>query len=95
MKIQLSLCLLALLCSLRSSSAAPVGPGVIRGACCQGNGNTPIPIGKVKEMKNSPIHCKVRSVIVTTESNKKFCLDPTWSWTQTLKKEFGKEKRLR
>ncbi|XP_007574443.1 eotaxin-like [Poecilia formosa] len=94
MKIQLILCLLALLCSLRSSSAAPVGPGEILDACCHGNGKTQIPKGKVKEMKNSPIHCKVRSVIVTTESNKKFCLDPNWTWTQTLQKEFRKEKRL-
>ncbi|XP_043959844.1 C-C motif chemokine 24-like [Gambusia affinis] len=94
MKIQLSLCLLALLCSLWSSSAAPVGPGVISGACCQGNSNTTIPRGKVKELQNSPIHCKVKSVIITTESNKKFCLDPAWTWTQTLQREFGKEKRL-
>ncbi|KAM4744151.1 C-C motif chemokine 24-like [Anableps anableps] len=92
MKIQLTLCLLTLLCSLRSSSAAPVGPQlVLHASCCQENRDVKIPKGKVMALDQSPSHCRLRSVIVTTESKKKFCLDPDWSWTHKLQRAFGKE----
>ncbi|XP_047218547.1 C-C motif chemokine 4-like isoform X2 [Girardinichthys multiradiatus] len=91
MKILLTLCLLIFLCFLCSSSAAPLGPGLVpMGFCCSHNTNMTIPKVKVKNLEMSSGHCKLRSVIVITE-RKKFCLDPNGSWTQELQREFEKE----
>ncbi|XP_038156464.1 C-X-C motif chemokine 9-like [Cyprinodon tularosa] len=94
MKILLTLCLLTFLYFLRSSSAGPVAPelGGINGSCCLHNSNMTILRGKVKDLEMSPNHCQIRSVIVTTVSERRFCLDPTGSWTKKLLKEF--EKRI-
>ncbi|KAK5599155.1 hypothetical protein CRENBAI_025287 [Crenichthys baileyi] len=94
MKTLLTLCLLIFLCFLCSSSAGPLGPGLVsKGSCCSHHTNMTIPKRRVKDLEMSPSHCKLRSVIVITE-RKKFCLDPNGSWTQELERQFGKEKRL-
>ncbi|XP_038156463.1 C-C motif chemokine 5-like [Cyprinodon tularosa] len=94
MKILLTLCLLTFLYLLRSSSAGPVAleVGGSNGPCCLHYSNMTIPRGKVKDLEMSPNHCKIRSVIVTTVSEKQICLNPTRSWTKKLQKEFGKRK---
>ncbi|XP_038156428.1 interleukin-8-like [Cyprinodon tularosa] len=94
MKILLTLCLLTFLYFLRSSSAGPVAleVGGFNGPCCSHNSNMTIPKGKVKDLEMSPNHCKISSIIVTTVSERRICLNPTGSWTKKLQKEFGKRK---
>ncbi|KAM4596199.1 C-C motif chemokine 13-like [Fundulus diaphanus] len=95
MKILLTLCLLTFLCLLSPSSASPVGPQLLsKGSCCSQHSNVTVPVGKVKDLQMSPSHCMLHSVIVTTQNKKRFCLDPSGSWTQKLQREFGKERRL-
>ncbi|XP_012710175.2 C-C motif chemokine 3 [Fundulus heteroclitus] len=95
MKILLTLCLLTFLCLLSPCSAGPVSQQLMSlGSCCSQHSNVTVPVGKVKDLQMSPSHCKLRSVIVSTQKGKRFCLDPSGSWTQKLQREFGRERRL-
>ncbi|XP_017259820.1 C-C motif chemokine 22-like [Kryptolebias marmoratus] len=91
MKTLVTLCLLAFLCFLSYSSAAPLGPElVLGGSCCTDHSQHRIPKNRVKQLRMSPRHCMKKSLIVTTVRNKILCIDASWDWAQVLLEDFNK-----
>ncbi|XP_022605297.1 C-C motif chemokine 5-like [Seriola dumerili] len=91
MKTLLTLLFLTLICFLHHTSASPLATELmLKGGCCTGFNRTAVPKSKVKHVGMTPDDCTNKAVVVTTVCNKKFCIDPSWTWAQNLLEEFKK-----
>ncbi|XP_071346090.1 C-C motif chemokine 17-like [Trachinotus anak] len=89
MKTLLTLLLLTLICFLYHISAGPIAPGLmVRAGCCEKYNRTPIPKGKVTHVGRTADNCSVKAIVVITVCNKKYCIDPSWTWAKRLLSEF-------
>ncbi|XP_076740535.1 uncharacterized protein LOC143418692 [Maylandia zebra] len=95
MKTLLALTVLTLICFLKHSSAMPVAIDMVTNGveCCEAVTNKiHIPVTKVTNVMMTS-GCNLEAIIVTTETKKKFCLDPEWKHAQMHLKEFKKKSR--
>ncbi|XP_034425977.1 C-C motif chemokine 12-like [Hippoglossus hippoglossus] len=92
MKLLLTLVPLTLICLLLHVSAGPVAIKVtqVKDKCCDGVSRTAIRKVYIKDVRMTPINCKKEAIQITTKKDKKFCLDPNWTWAQKCLSEFQK-----
>ncbi|XP_045889204.1 C-C motif chemokine 7-like isoform X1 [Micropterus dolomieu] len=91
MRTLVTILLLTLVCFLSYSSAAPLALRMLnRKVCCTNSTQMHIPKGKITDVVMTPSDCEQQAIVVTTVCDKKFCIDPNWTWAKNLLKEFEK-----
>ncbi|KAF0022317.1 hypothetical protein F2P81_025423 [Scophthalmus maximus] len=90
MKTLLYLVLMTLICHLLHVSAGPVALQLLKGDCCPRVSQHGIPKKCVKNMSMTPDHCKLKAVVVTDTTNRRFCINASLTWTKQRWSEYQK-----
>ncbi|XP_029985903.1 eotaxin-like [Sphaeramia orbicularis] len=87
MKTLVALLFVTLICLLHQDSADAKRPPVpLSDECCLAMTDKGIPRDKVTNVTETPSNCRGhKAFIVTTEKQKKICVDPSCSWVKKNK----------